>query len=68
MPKFDEFVFKDPAERKYRAKDLWLVGQNTDNQFRYEADGSARARGDFFYFTCNDFSVDNKTIRLLLMS
>ncbi len=27
------------------------------NQFRFEADGSARARGDFiFYFTCNDFS------------
>jgi hypothetical protein len=55
--KYDEFVFKDPAERKYKAKDLWLTGQNTDNQFSYGADGSARARGDFiFYFTCNDFS------------
>jgi hypothetical protein len=57
MLKYDELVFKDPAERRYKAKDLWLTGQNTDNQFRYEADGSARARGDFiFYFTCNDFS------------
>jgi hypothetical protein len=57
MLKYDEFVFKDPAERKYKAKDLWLTGQNTDNQFKYGPDGSARARGDFiFYFTCNDFS------------
>ena len=57
MLKYDEFLFRDPAERMYKAKDLWLVGQNTDNQFKYEADGSARARGDFiFYFTCNDFS------------
>jgi hypothetical protein len=57
MLKYDEVVFKDPAERKYKAKDLRLIGQNTDNEFKYEADGSARARGDFiFYFTCNDFS------------
>jgi hypothetical protein len=39
MLKYDEFVFKDLAERKYKAKDLWLTGQNTDNQFRYETDG-----------------------------
>ena len=57
MLKYDEFVFKDRAERKYKAKDLWLTGQNTGNQFKYGADGSARARGDFiFYFACNDFS------------
>jgi hypothetical protein len=57
MLKYDEFVFKDRAKRKYKAKDLWLTGQNIDNQFRYEMDGSARASGDFiFYFTCNDFS------------
>jgi hypothetical protein len=43
MLKYDEVVFQDPAKRKYKAKDLWLVGQNTDNQFKYEADGSARA-------------------------
>jgi hypothetical protein len=43
MLKYDEFVFKDPAERRYKAKDLWLVGQNTDNQFRYEADRSAKS-------------------------
>jgi hypothetical protein len=55
--KYDEFVFKDRAKRKYKAKDLWLTGQTTDNQFRYEVDGSARAAGDFiFYFTCNEFS------------
>ena len=32
-------VFIDPAEREYKAEDLWLTGQNTDNQFRYQADG-----------------------------
>jgi hypothetical protein len=56
MLEYDEVVFQDLAKRKYKAKDLWLVGQNTDNQFKDEADGSARARGDFiFYFACNDF-------------
>ena len=29
----------NPAERKYKAEDLWLTGQNTDNQFSYQADG-----------------------------
>jgi hypothetical protein len=24
-------VFKDPAERKYKAEDLWLTGQNIDH-------------------------------------
>jgi hypothetical protein len=31
MLKHDEFVFKDRAKRKYKAKDLWLTGQNIDN-------------------------------------
>lgn len=26
-----KLVFKDPAERKYKAEDLWLTGQNADH-------------------------------------
>ena len=39
MLKYVELVFKDPEVRKYKAKYLWLTGQNTDNQFSYQADG-----------------------------
>jgi len=39
----------DPAERKYKAEDLWLTGQNTDNQFRSKRMASARARSDSLF-------------------
>jgi hypothetical protein len=55
--KYDEFVFIDRANRRYKVRDLWLTGQTTDNQFRYEKDGGARVVGaNTFYFTCNEFS------------
>jgi hypothetical protein len=25
MLKYDELIFRDPAERKYKAKDLWVI-------------------------------------------
>ena len=37
--KYDEFVFIDRANRRYKARDLWLTRQTTDNHFRYEKDG-----------------------------
>lgn len=57
MLKYDEFVFTDRATRKYKARDLWLTRETTDNRFSYETDGNTWAKGAVtFYFTCNDFS------------
>jgi hypothetical protein len=55
--KYDEFVFIDQSNTRYKARDLWLIRKDTDNYYSYEADYSARATGaTIFHFRCNDFS------------
>jgi hypothetical protein len=57
--KYDEFTFIDLSKNKYKARDLWLTGQQTQNKFRYEKDGTWVTGAYIFRFTCNDFTQIN---------
>ena len=55
--KYDEIIFVDLSNNRYKAKDLLLTSYVLDDHFSYEMDGTARATGaNIFYFRCNDFS------------
>lgn len=56
---YDEFTFIDQANNRYKAKDLWLTGQKTQNHFVYEKDGIEAIGANVFYFTCNHFTQVN---------
>ena len=54
--KYDEFTFIDlSTSMKYKAKNLWLTGQQTQNHFVYEKDGRKVVGSHIFHFTCNNF-------------
>jgi hypothetical protein len=55
---FDEFVFTDQSNTKYRAKRLFLTGHSMDNHFTYEKDGAFATGSHIFSFKCSDFSQD----------
>jgi hypothetical protein len=38
--KYDEFTFIDFSKNKYKARDLWLTGKETQNHFVYKKDGT----------------------------
>lgn len=57
--KFDEFTFIDLSNNKYKARNLWLTGQKTQNHFVYEKDGTKVVGAHIFRFTCNDFTQVN---------
>lgn len=50
--KYDEFTFIELSNNKYKARDLWLIGQETQNHFVYEKDGAEVVGADTTNVSC----------------
>ena len=64
--KYDEFVFIDLSNTRYKARDLRLTNKHTDNHFSYEKDGTFATGATIFHFRCNEFSQIAEKLRCSL--